>query len=77
MTSLCDLNEQELRKKNQAAIKRQRKTVEGEWTDKAGYDLIKVPEVNFTIQVLFLSLPYICEKYIESFLQPMGMESKA
>lgn len=40
---------QELRKKNTAAIKRQRKTVEGKWTDKAGYDLITVPKVRYAL----------------------------
>lgn len=37
---------QELRKENVKAIKRQRKAVEGEWTDSTGYDLIQVPKVQ-------------------------------
>ena len=47
-TSEIDLPPQGLRKKNETAIKKQRKKVEGEWTDNAGYDLILVPEVGLS-----------------------------
>lgn len=45
-THLLPFLGQGLRKENEVAIKRQRKKVEGQWTDNAGYDLIVVPQAR-------------------------------
>lgn len=61
---------QELRKKNTLAIKRQRKNVEGKWTDKAGYDLIEVPKVSSASQILPVCKAQNWKKFNSPFMYP-------